>query len=79
MCNALKVEAHLNEFKRQLAGTVIINPQDHRSFKVTASIGAVIANATYSDSLEYWLKQADNNLYLAKEQGRDRVVCSLIV
>lgn len=79
MCNSLKVEAHLNEFRRQLAGTVIVNPQDHRSFNITVSIGAVVANATYSDSLEYWLQQADTNLYLAKEQGRDRVVCSLIV
>jgi diguanylate cyclase (GGDEF)-like protein len=58
--------------------TIIDSPQDQQSFNVTASIGAITANADYDESLDRWLKVADDNLYKAKEQGRNQVVVSLI-
>jgi diguanylate cyclase (GGDEF)-like protein len=78
LCNALKIEEHLNEFRERLARIEMINPQDKQTFHVTASIGAIIANASYSDSLEVWVRQADANLYKAKESGRNKVICTLI-
>lgn len=78
MCNTLKVEQHLNGFREKLASVVITNPADQVTFSVTVSIGAIIADAAYSSTLEVWLKQADENLYKAKEQGRNCVVCTLV-
>ena len=78
MCNTLKVEQHLNDFREKLASVVITNPADQVTFSVTVSIGAIIADAAYSSTLEVWLKLADENLYKAKEQGRNCVVCTLI-
>ncbi|MCH1930595.1 diguanylate cyclase [Shewanella sp. A25] len=78
MCNVLKVEQHLNEFREKLATAVIINPVDGMTFSVTVSIGAIVADASYNNDLQHWLKQADENLYAAKEKGRNCVVCTLI-
>ncbi|MCH7423464.1 diguanylate cyclase [Shewanella sp. MM_2022_3] len=78
MCNASKVEQHLNAFKEKLSSVVITNPTDQVTFSVTVSIGAIIADAAYSAKLDDWLKEADENLYKAKEQGRNCVVCTLI-
>ncbi len=41
---------------------------------MTVSIGAIVANANYSKLLEDWFRQADLNLYQAKNQGRDKVI-----
>ena len=73
-CNTLKIESHLENFKQRLAEIVIENPDNNTSFNVTTSIGAVIGNGTYSDSLEDWIKQADFNLYQAKNNGRNKLV-----
>lgn len=73
-CNTLKIESHLESFKQRLAKIVIKNPDNNARFNVTTSIGAVIGNGTFSDSLEDWIKQADLNLYQAKNNGRDRLV-----
>lgn len=78
MCNTLRIEQHLNLFRENLANVVITSPVDQVTFSITVSIGAIIADATYSHSFEVWLKQADENLYKAKEQGRNSVVCTLI-
>ncbi|MCL1058651.1 diguanylate cyclase [Shewanella gelidimarina] len=74
LCNALKIESHLEHFKQKLADTIIAPPGNTAPFNVTTSIGAVIANGTYSDSLEDWIKQADINLYSAKNGGRNKLV-----
>lgn len=74
LCNALKIESHLESFKQRLAEIVIENPANNVRFSVTTSIGAVIANGTYSCSLEDWIKQADLNLYQAKDTGRNKLV-----
>lgn len=73
-CNTLKIESHLENFKQRLAKIVIENPDNNASFTVTTSIGAVIGNGTYSDALEDWIKQADFNLYQAKNNGRNKLV-----
>jgi diguanylate cyclase (GGDEF)-like protein len=78
MSNALHIQQHLNEFRVSLEETIIHSPQDEHSFSVTVSIGAITANANYDKSLDHWLKVADDNLYKAKEQGRNQVIVSLI-
>lgn len=45
---------------------------DDRIVKVTISIG--LSEFEKSDTLESLIKKSDNNLYLAKERGRNRVV-----
>lgn len=70
------VEQHLNDFRLKLAQIDITNPTDQTTFNVSVSIGAVFADANLSEDLDVWIKQADDNLYLAKAQGRNRVVCT---
>ena len=74
LCNALKIESHLDSFRQRLSQVIIHTPDDKTKFSVTASIGAVIANGTYSALLEDWIKQADLNLYQAKNSGRNKLV-----
>lgn len=78
MCNPLKVESHLKEFATKLRNAQITNPDDGRIFSLTVSIGAVIANAGFSCKIESWIKRADNNLYRAKNAGRDKVISTII-
>ncbi|ABV36416.1 diguanylate cyclase [Shewanella sediminis HAW-EB3] len=77
LCNVLMIEEHLNEFRRTIRQLQIDNPQGNTSMAVTVSIGAIVSNASYSDALETWFKEADLNLYKAKNQGRDRVIVSI--
>lgn len=48
---------------------------DDQDVSVTISIGLVVSEAIYSDEFEVWLKVADEFLYQAKENGRNKV-CS---
>ena len=41
----------------------------------TTSIGVNIINNDKATSFESWLKKADNLLYRAKAQGRNRIIC----
>ncbi|WP_256871093.1 diguanylate cyclase [Shewanella sp. Scap07] len=77
LCNVLKVEAHLNQFKQQVAALSIPTAKDDKTISMTISIGAVMGNASYSKDLEDWFKIADRNLYHAKSNGRNRVVTSM--
>lgn len=45
--------------------------------RVTVSIG--LSMATSGDTAETVIKRADENMYAAKEQGRNRVVASAII
>ena len=78
MTNALNIEHHLNEFRTILASTTIDSPDSKQQFNLTASIGAITANANYHAQLDKWIKIADDNLYQAKAQGRNRVIVSII-
>ena len=77
LCNVLMIEDHLNEFRCKIRALEIVNPHDDRPITMTVSIGAIVTNATFSESLETWFKEADLNLYKAKNQGRDRVIVSI--
>lgn len=77
LCNVLMIEEHLNEFRRTISQLQIDNPQGNTSMTMTVSIGAMVSNASFSESLETWFKEADLNLYNAKNQGRDRVIISI--
>ncbi|MCL1145729.1 diguanylate cyclase [Shewanella sp. 10N.261.52.F9] len=74
LCNALKIEEHLEHFRERLSQLVIDDQEDNHQFNVTTSIGAVLGNGTYSASLEDWVKQADINLYQAKHSGRNKLI-----
>ncbi|TVP09081.1 diguanylate cyclase [Shewanella sp. KCT] len=76
-CNALQVEQHLNQFKELVAEHQIEVP-GQAAISLTVSIGAVISNAGYMNDIDHWFKMADLNLYEAKENGRNRVICSLL-
>ena len=78
MTNALNIEHHLNEFRIKLAATKINAPNSEQNFNITASIGAITANASYHAQLDKWIKIADDNLYQAKALGRNRVIVSII-
>ncbi|WP_394205656.1 diguanylate cyclase [Shewanella waksmanii] len=77
LCNVLKVEAHLNAFRQQIAALQLDSPQHNTKFSMTISIGAVMGNASFSGNLDDWFKIADNNLYQAKGNGRDQVITSI--
>lgn len=78
MTNALKIEKHLNQFRERLAKHTVNNPGTAEQIRMSISIGALVANASFSESLEEWLKVADENLYRAKAEGRNRVICTLL-
>lgn len=65
-------EAEALEVAEDLCRTIASAPiLPERS--VTVSIG--VAGLSADDTVEDWLKRADENLYAAKEQGRNRAVC----
>jgi diguanylate cyclase (GGDEF)-like protein len=46
---------------------------DGISFSITVSIGVMGDEPSRGDSADYWLKEADDALYKAKDLGRNRV------
>ncbi|WP_326490326.1 sensor domain-containing diguanylate cyclase [Shewanella sp. AS16] len=77
-CNVLNIEEHLERFRIKLTQLVITCPQGQRSFSITTSIGAIVANACFSEHLEDWVRQADIHLYRAKHAGRNRISLSML-
>ncbi|MBF0247590.1 MAG: diguanylate cyclase [Alphaproteobacteria bacterium] len=65
------VEGHLNALREAIAGIRV--DTDKGALSVTISIGAVLGGA---QDLEELLTEADQNLYAAKNGGRNRVVIS---
>lgn len=78
MSNALSIEHHLNEFKVKLSQIPINTPDRTKAFDITVSIGAITANANFDARLDKWIKIADDNLYQAKAQGRNRTIVTII-
>ncbi len=70
-------EDNIERLSNRLIGGVrslnIIGISDSE-FRLTASLGVTISNSDNNVSLEKLMKQADINLYQAKEGGRDRFV-----
>lgn len=62
----------LEKLRKIIASTVIYN-QKHEGFKLTASIGALIAPSSFSEEATDWIKVADLCLYKAKNSGRNNV------
>jgi diguanylate cyclase (GGDEF)-like protein len=78
LSNTLHIEHHLNGFREALSQLEITSPEDKQSFNVTVSIGAITASADYEAELDKWIKVADDNLYQAKQQGRNRTIINII-
>ncbi|MFK3974880.1 diguanylate cyclase [Shewanella vesiculosa] len=78
LSNTLHIEHHLNGFREALSQLEITSPEDNQVFKVMVSIGAITANADYEADLDKWIKIADENLYQAKQQGRNRTIIDII-
>lgn len=78
MSNALSIEHHLNEFKVKLSQIPINTPDRTEAFDITVSIGAITADANFDARLDKWIKIADDNLYQAKAQGRNRTIVTII-
>ncbi|SCK28681.1 diguanylate cyclase [Vogesella sp. LIG4] len=58
---------------RQRVEQAIIDGEHDPSLRVTVSIGVAMAQRDDSDA-EHWLRRADEALYQAKRQGRNRVI-----
>lgn len=63
---AVKIEKLRNTIE-----TTIFNNGDNELFTITASFGAVIAEASFSHDVLKWVKVADECLYVAKDAGRN--------
>ncbi|WP_448212382.1 sensor domain-containing diguanylate cyclase [Colwellia sp. MEBiC06753] len=52
----------------------IFTDEHQQRFHTSASFGAIIADAEFSENLLVWVKKADECMYQAKESGRNKVV-----
>ncbi|GIU48055.1 diguanylate cyclase [Shewanella algidipiscicola] len=75
LCNPIEVKPHLDKFRQSVSDTPIPIGQNV-NIHLTISIGAVYSDNHYHSDIDYWFKQADINLYQAKTDGRDRVICN---
>lgn len=67
--NALN--SKLAELRTSINGIQVLT-DDNQRVTLTSSYGAIIAKAEYSSDMLKWINVADDNLYQAKENGRDR-------
>ena len=65
---ALKMK--LEELRSSIEKT-IFHTSENELFSVTASFGAIIADASFSNDVLQWVKVADECLYQAKDAGRN--------
>ncbi len=63
----------LENLRLTIASQIFLDPNS-KEFSVTASMGALIADADFSTDIIKWIKHADACLYQAKDSGRNKVV-----
>lgn len=63
----------LEQLRKKIANELFVDHL-HNKYSTSASFGAYISDASYSDELLRWIKIADKNLYLAKDTGRNKVI-----
>ena len=70
---ASALKSKLENLRATIANEVFVN-QRQEPFKVTASSGAVIADADFDENVLTWVNIADKCLYEAKDSGRNKVI-----
>ncbi len=66
------LEYKLDKLRNNIAEAVIYD-KANKAFKITVSMGAIIASASFSKDAGDWIKVADLCLYKAKKSGRNNV------
>jgi diguanylate cyclase (GGDEF)-like protein len=59
--------------RQRVARTAVALPSDGQTLAVTVSVGGAFAPQWVRSTPTIWLQRADNQLYRAKAEGRDRV------
>ncbi len=72
-----KAGGYAEQLRQEIRSRPLVTP-DGTSVSLTASMGLITAEISATDDLDAFVKQADEALYLAKEQGRDRVISHLL-
>lgn len=72
-CSMEQAKSYSEKLREQIRSRPLQTP-DGLSVSLTASMGLVSAQISNDDDLDAFVKQADDALYQAKEQGRDRVI-----
>tara|TARA_R110000737_G_scaffold25195_1_gene43872 strand:+ start:2153 stop:4342 length:2190 start_codon:yes stop_codon:yes gene_type:complete len=62
----------LEELRKEISQLHFANDAGHL-IVITISIGAMTAQATFSENIDDWIKLADEQLYQAKNNGRNRI------
>ncbi|WP_371376337.1 diguanylate cyclase [Thalassotalea aquiviva] len=70
--NSHQLERKLENLRKAVEHRAII-AEDGSTFCLTISIGALVANASFANDAEDWVKVADLCLYKAKKSGRNQV------
>jgi diguanylate cyclase (GGDEF)-like protein len=80
LCPTIGSEAALHLAERLRADVANLRfPQMQQTASITISIGLAMFDDERSHSVDTWLRNADDALYVAKEHGRNRVVASAAV
>lgn len=66
------LEYKLEKLRHRIEQAVIYTP-DEKIIHITASIGAILAPASFSRDVQDWVEVADSSLYKAKKSGRNLV------
>ncbi|MDG1731370.1 MAG: diguanylate cyclase [Thalassotalea sp.] len=66
------LEYKLEKLRHRIERAVVYTPDD-KIIHITASVGAILAPASFSRDVQDWVKVADSRLYKAKKSGRNLV------
>jgi len=70
---AANLAAALARAGQRVARSSVLLPPDEQALSVTVSVGGAFAPQWVRSTPTIWLQRADNQLYRAKAEGRDRV------